>query len=309
MLRKRLVAAACWLLAGTALTACTSVPDPPKGLQVALVVDTSGSMALDGRLQGLQKGALGFVDVLQDRWNETSPDGDQAELWLSLVPYSGRVNLRDHSAFFEAAPVNPDLACPDPRDGVLGQDDSPLSQGRLPNARLAHSFMHLKRYLCPAVAMVGPTRDLDEIRRALSDLKPQNGCTRFDLATIWGWRAVSPRWWPAWHGDLDADPKPPRASARAVIVMTDGWNTPRCTRDQLSREQADAQFLNACAAMRQQGIRVYTLYLGEVREGLQKTLGKCAGVPGRARHAPNAEALLELFVQLAEEVAALRPEA
>lgn len=309
MLRTKLRSSALPLLAATALAACDPVPDPPQGLEVALVVDNSASMSLDGRLQDLRTGVSRFVAVLEKRWTGTDAAGREAQLWLSLLPYSGRVNLEAHPEFFDPAPADPRLACPDPRDGGLGQDDSPLSLGLLSNPRMARSAGYLEKRLCPATAMVGPTRRLDLVRDAVTGLKAKGGCTRFDLATIWGWRAVSPLWWPAWHGEPDADPPPQRPSAKAVILVTDGSNTPSCAMDRVSRKQADALFLAACAAMQGQGIRVYTIYLGKPYKRLQDTLDGCAGAAGRARHAPDGEALIGLFEQLAEEVAALRPRA
>ncbi|MDJ0946839.1 MAG: hypothetical protein QNJ30_25605 [Kiloniellales bacterium] len=309
MLRIKLRSGVFWLLGGLAIASCDSAPEPPQGLEVALVLDTSGSMSVDGRLDGLTAGASRFLEVLEARWTRSRPDARADELWLSLLPYSGRVNLRAHPEFFDKEPVNPQLACPNPRKGALGQDDSPLSLGRLPNptiGRFSSRSYPIKR-VCPAAAMVGPTRRLGEVKDAVSGLEARGGCTRFDLATIWGWRAVSPRWWLAWHGDPAAEAVPSRPSAKAVILLTDGANTPSCAMDRLTWKEADAQFLAACAEMRRQGIRVYTIYLGRTFEGPWDTLDRCAGPSGRAHHAADGEALIALFERLAGEVAALRP--
>lgn len=55
-------------------------------LEVALVLDNTGSMRSSGRISSLREAALNFVEVVTD-------DGDSDNVKISLVPYTAQVNI------------------------------------------------------------------------------------------------------------------------------------------------------------------------------------------------------------------------
>ena len=102
----------------------------------------------------------------------------QDELWLSLLPYSGRVNLKAYPDFFEPAPLS-DPVARSVRILVTASWDRTmtrrLSHGKLPNPRLAKSFGFLKMRLCPSSGDgAGRLAGWMRVRRAVSELERQD---------------------------------------------------------------------------------------------------------------------------------------
>jgi Flp pilus assembly protein TadG len=114
------------------------------GLELALVLDVTGSMVNDNKIGGLKTAANELLNILYSG-RETVPN-----LWVGIVPYTGMVNIGTaNQSFLHASdPVNisptdfaPDgwggcvLARPSPRD----QNDDPPSVARFA------SFLHPDR--------------------------------------------------------------------------------------------------------------------------------------------------------------------
>lgn len=261
------------------------------------------------RIEGLRQSGARFIEILQkERASNLSKSllsEEDDQVWVSVLPYTARVNLSRYPAFFDSPPPDETAACPDPRYGDPGQDDSPLSLGLLPNVGSAGSRGSQTERLCPAAFAIGPTRSLEPVQRELRNLPLNPGCTRFDLGTIWGWRAVSPQWWSAWQGADDSLPLPPETSKKIVVILTDGYNTPSCAHDPGTRGDADALFLAACEAMKDQGIRPYTIYFGEPLADLQDLLARCSEGTGQTYHAADNPALMSVFEGIARDVAEL----
>jgi Flp pilus assembly protein TadG len=85
-----------------------------RGLELALVLDETGSMATDDRIGKLRNAATDLVEIL---WTDTLPQ-DQELLWMSVVPYVAMVNLGGEGAVprtrpdwtFEVSPALEDFA-------------------------------------------------------------------------------------------------------------------------------------------------------------------------------------------------------
>ncbi len=115
-----------------------------RGLELALVLDVTGSMVEDNKIGALKTAAAELIDILYgDR--ETVPD-----LWVSLVPYTGVVNIGTANKPFLApsdqvntAPSNfsPDTwaGCVMARTAPRDQNDDPPSVARFA------SYLHPKR--------------------------------------------------------------------------------------------------------------------------------------------------------------------
>jgi len=128
MTSKALSAAFSAVVACSALGACDRVPDPPRGLEVALVLDNSGSMQIGGKDAQLREASARFVDILRKARGNSPLEilfGSEDQLWLSVIPFAGRVNLRGREAFFEQPPPDPIRVCPEIRSGAKGGDDTP----------------------------------------------------------------------------------------------------------------------------------------------------------------------------------------
>ena len=85
------------------------------------------------------------------------------------------------------------------------------------------------------------------------DAMAAKGCTRYDVGSVWGWRTLSPNWRTFWENNLlPLDYGDPQMD-KAIIIMTDGANTPDCAGDPLTKAQTEAMFAQQCQAMKDEG--------------------------------------------------------
>ena len=81
------------------------------GIEISLVLDTSGSMGREGRIQALRPAAQAFVQTIMDSY----PPGDVS---ISTIPYSSNVNIGpDLAAAFNLNGAHDYSYCIDPEDG------------------------------------------------------------------------------------------------------------------------------------------------------------------------------------------------
>jgi len=118
----------------TVLTDSAIAERQGTGLELALVLDVTGSMAANNNIGALRTSATELIDILyagQER---------QPNLWVSVVPYTAMVNIgRGREAWLQAGSLNPAdfqptvwRGCVEARAGVnypagADEDDSPPS--------------------------------------------------------------------------------------------------------------------------------------------------------------------------------------
>ena len=64
----------------------TSAKSTLQGLEMALVLDITGSMSSNGKISGLRSAAKNMIDVISD-------GADHTNIYISLVPYVAAVNI------------------------------------------------------------------------------------------------------------------------------------------------------------------------------------------------------------------------
>jgi Flp pilus assembly protein TadG len=237
------------------ISASTEVTREMKGMEVALVLDVTGSMCQPcSKITALKDAATDLVDILFGD-EETLDD-----LWIGIVPFSQTVNVgTDRTAWRDAthyAGLNyyfaghEWLGCFEERYGANNRDvtDDPPSveQFRTYFAPDTNSFgannwrssggadlrdpdddIWANAY-CPESVLTPLTNEKQTLIDAIADLDT-GGNTHVNVGAVWGWRLLSPQWRGVWGGDMDADNRPldynDETSQKAVILMTDGVNT------------------------------------------------------------------------------------
>ena len=278
-----------------------------KGLEVALVLDNSGSMS-GSKIGDLKDSAELLVDILYGD-NETVED-----LYVSLVPFTGRTNVRGHVQVHpvDPPPPNSTYVCLDMRDGTFAEDDSPP---------LTHPFDHFskspytptndldgyKGRVCPKAPVTPLIQSKSSVKSAISAMKP-DGCTRYDIGTVWGWRNISPRWQGLWSGSPNDLPLAYEEAdmEKAIIIMTDGANTPDCLNDNQSKSQTEAAFDRICADMKANGIVVYTITFKLNDTDTNNLFRDCASGHERYFKSPSSDALEAAFTAIANDLSTLR---
>lgn len=286
-----------------------------KGLEIVMVLDNSGSMKggklsdLKAATQTLLKTLYGEEDVVED-------------LHVSLVPFTARTNLRgqEEALSIEAGDddddddrtVIPSHLCFDLRPGQASNDDTPPEErafrpyaGAFDPKRDPQDY---KDHICPQAALLPLEESKTKVSDAVNAMEAK-GCTRFDVGTAWGWRAISPLWRGTWQGIDSALPVDYRARdiQKAVVVMTDGANTPQgCARDDDSKAASEQAFAETCRAMKDQGIVVYTITFKLNDADTNTLFENCASGSERYFKSPSGEELESAFTIIANDLSTLR---
>ena len=282
-----------------------------RGMEVALVLDNSGSMD-GGKMTDLRTSAQTLLDIMYG--DKTSVDN----LYVSVVPFTGRTNLKGQAAIHPASPVDDQFVCLNVRDGVHGRNDaSPdfkpfehYNGTHAPTGGFFGGFMY-EFLICPAAEILPLTQEKSEVEAAL-DAMDAKGCTRYDTGTAWGWRTLSPTWqgyWSNTSGDvMTTVPLAYEAQNmdKSIVIMTDGQSTSGSGCGDLTTDQASEQhFAQTCSMMKAAGITVYTIVFDLNDTTTENLFRNCAS--GEERYFKSDSADLEdAFAEIANDLTTLR---
>lgn len=258
-----------------------------KGLELVLALDNTGSMG-------------GYIDDLEDATqqllNVLYGDDDTVEnLWVSIVPFDTRVNLKNYSGNVDFTPSSSNRVCANPRPSPYTTDEAAPSTSAFSSEYTQWS------YGCKATPALGLTAEKSTIEDVIDDMD-DNGYTRIDVAAAWAHRMLSPDWRGLWgNSELPLDYNTPLMD-KAAIIMTDGENNPR---DGTSKSTANARLLEACSAMKADNIIVYTIQYREDEEDLQDLMRSCATSPSHYFFAEDDD-LTTVFNEIANQLSNLR---
>jgi Flp pilus assembly protein TadG len=173
-----------------------------------------------------------------------------------------------------------------------------------------------------------------EIDAAIANMGAwHRGGTTGNLGASWGWRTLSPRWRGLWGGStppgLPLDYNTPLME-KVVVMLTDGNNqfhdqdtgsgTPGSDYTAYGRLEAmgvstlaqgrsilDARHAATCAAMKAEGIIIYTIIFGGSPDAQAQNLFRnCATTPSMYYYAPNNATLAAAFKSIGGQLANLR---
>ena len=287
---------------GVQVSARSVVTRALRGLEVALVLDHSGSMNQDGKLTDLKTAADILLDTMYGD-NEVVED-----LYLSVVPFAGRTNLRAQVKVHPNNPPDTDLVCLNERPTPHDIDDSPPATNG--NGQFKHYDGSKKTNVCPNAALQPLAQSKSAVRNAVQAMSPSFiNCTRYDVGTVWGWRTLSPKWRGYWQGNaalpLDYDEE---GMDKAIIIMTDGENSPDVCGDdgKKNKKKTEDLFEQMCVDMKAAGIIVYTITFKLDSAEVDEKFANCASGDARYFKSPNADELEAAFTQIANDLTTLR---
>jgi len=227
------------LIAPASSTAVERIND----VEISLVLDVSGSMGSNNRLTNLKVAAKEFVDLVLGN----AVDGRTS---ISLVPYSGQVNLGpDLYAQFGVPQDHSYSHC-------IDMNSSSFSSTALRNASSLFQTGHFDPYaststrtpsswFCAAYASspVLPFSNDAAVLKAQIDALVANGNTSIDIGMKWGTALLDPELQPVIAALADQGIVRPQFADRPldlrntevlkiVVLMTDGQNTTQYMLDQ-----------------------------------------------------------------------------
>lgn len=285
-----------------------------KKIELALVLDITGSMNNDGKLAALKTAAKDLVDAL------FSSAPTKGAVKVSMVPYAGSVNAGATAAADATNNASTDN-CVVEREGTAAFTEAAPNSGAYVSAT---NSTESPKYSCPGPEIV-PLTDLHEQGdrdnfKASIDALTASGWTAGHIGTAWGWYTLSPSWNSVFSGDTAKNYDQEKV-IKAVIVMTDGmFNTAykngglatdasSSNEDKLAPGSSPHQFLQICNAMRNpsnsnEAIQIYTVAFNAPTTAVE-LLTECSG-PARFLNAENAAELNAAFQQVVTNLTSLR---
>lgn len=242
------------------VTAEASAKRAQYGMEIALVLDITGSMKTNNNIGGLRTAAGDLIDILFGP-NETQPN-----LFMSVVPFVASVNIgTSHAGWLAAGSLDQSkyatsgwAGCVEARlNGEDATDTPPQSapfrpflwastSGRYFNAgrpvagdndwtasriteqnqaNLADNLAVGPNLSCPAYPILPLTSSKTAARNAVSGLQATfRGGTAGNLGLQAGWFTLSPRWSGVWGASGSPLPYNTPYMQKVVVMMTDGNN-------------------------------------------------------------------------------------
>jgi Flp pilus assembly protein TadG len=320
----------------------TEVTKEVKAIEVALVMDVTGSMSTNNNIATLRTAATNFVNTIFDRVEDTD------YIKIGLVPFSSSVNVGPYGLGKTPGGLNyDDPFVNNPSNlqysatntsrwmGCILEEDYPKDvedhegpwdmyrycrtkmgavipgcdttrSGKKPN--YTYTANQNQNYLCPRTPVTPLTNNKTELLNSISTLKA-DGNTYINVGLVWGERLISPEF-PFSEGVTwnDEDWK------KAIILMTDGVNTmhnfysvygPTADHD-ITPGDLDDRMLEVCEDLREKNVLVYTITFDAGVDDYTKDLFKeCATQPSMWYHAPTQAKLIEVYQTIAKELANL----
>lgn len=283
-----------------------SAATPPieRPIEIALVLDVSGSMSTD--LNGLPRieRLKSAVNSMFDTLDETLPSG--AKVSASVVPYSTSVNLGNYpdalttsSVGGQTRPVaGADVWAAERFIAVNGTDYTvnDAAPGTRPVPFVTASEMS---FAAPTARLTALTDQIGDVRTAVDAMTP-DGWTAGHIGMAWGVYSLSNRWSSVWP----QNPAPSGEADKIIVLLSDGqFNTTHNIGDQSNTDGAnsDAYFQNVCDLAKAEGLTIYAVALA-LDPTSEAKLAACVGASGQVYPADNANELSEAFEDIARRL-------
>lgn len=261
-----------------------SAPSVFKKVELALVLDNTGSMGSSGRMQALKDASKLLIDTL-------IPAGATEEnVKISIVPYDVTVNIG--TGFIGASWLN-DTSTPwweRRRQHHSGGSTwcglvKPANSDYVPV--VSPSSIDTYNEPCGPLPVIQPlTGSVNTLKGKINAMVP-NGWTYIPAGLMWGWRTLDPGN-PYTQGKSYEDEK----WQKIIVLMTDGVNTSKWSNGKLFTNipsgPGDAKTKNLCRDIKAKDIRLFTIAFGLHSSSTERLLKECATREGDyfATHSP-----------------------
>lgn len=278
-----------------------------KKIEVALVLDNTGSMASSNKIGELKKASKTLVSILQDATTEPG------QVKIAIVPYTTRVNLGAsyrNETWLTNTPTGTFMSgynlpatraawggCVADRDAPHNRADSAVS---VPVPQTLYPMVNC----VDGLAQAQPLTDNWGLLNTRIDSMKASGMTNITLGAQWGFEMLSRN---APFSEATADPD----VERFMILLTDGDNTQdRWGSWDVARMDKDTKSM--CDAITERGvaeaakvhrIRLYTVLVIAGNESLLKS---CATKPEMFYKVNAASQLESVFKAIASEIGQVR---
>lgn len=259
-----------------------------RGLNLALVLDTTGSMR-GRKIATLKEAAGDLIDGLESMNSNV--------IRASVVPFAQYVNVDASNRNAGWLDIDPGLRAS--WNGCVGSVAAPF-----------HLQAQTRTRRVPAVAgnycgapLQPLTANMGDVRAAV-DAMDARGWTYIPSGISWGWRSLTPEA-PLRSSNNAAS----RGADNVMVVMTDGANTRAKsgpTHNSASRADADADTAALCTNAKADGIIIYTISYEITDAATRNLMRDCASSASNNFNADNAAQLRTAFNSIGQSVLSLR---
>ena len=322
------------------VSASSEVVRELSGIEVALVLDVTGSMA-GSRIASLKTAATNFLNIMFGRVT------DPQYIKIGIVPYSDSVNVGPYGLGMDdngnpygtpfvdrpttddyvsdPSTITYDLSNSNQWHGCITERSSPLDTTDDPPTPNWGMYRWPRRCYwyyngqcqwwsgnpnqsCPVSEIVPLTNDQTKLQNAINNLQT-GGNTYGNVGMAWGWHVLSSTP-PFTEGVSETD----KRWSRTVIMMTDGNNTVASyysvygltANNPMTVTDLNNKFEDVCTNMKQHGITIYTItFQSDITDSTRAYYRQCASDPSKYYDAPTDQDLIDAFNTIADQLSKL----
>lgn len=297
------------------IAASSEITREGKKLEVALVLDNTGSMNSSGKMTALKTASKNLITILQ---NSGAQPG---EIKVSIVPFTVDVrvgsNLKNANWLkwkwttskiqttsctgwgwwrnctyedkeYDISPTNSSVC-------VIDRDMDYDASNSLPVSSSNATLYPVDTEDCGPVSLLPLTTSWSTMNSKIDEMSP-GGNTNTTIGLAWGWNMITP------NAPLSLAAVKSEDLNKAIVFLTDGDNTEnRFTSG--NQSAIDARTTKICDALRQDGVQVYTI---RVIDGNSSLLKACATKPDMYYDVTQASELDSVFKSIALSLSNLR---
>ena len=285
-------------------------------LRVALVLDNTGSMASDGKMDALKTASHNLLTQLQqaavhpeDVYVSIVPfskdvnfgSANYAQSWLrwdlweedngscSSTRYSNRTSCHSHSKVWTPAAHNTWNGCVTDRDQNFDTTNDAAAVGS--------TQYPTEQYSSCSASLVGLTNDWTALNAKIDAMTPV-GNTNQAIGLQVGWQTLTAT--PFTVPPVDPDYK----YQTVIILLTDGLNTQ--DRWYTSQSSINTRQQKTCDNIKAAGLTVYTVQVNTGGDATSTLLQNCASDPGKFFLLTSAGQIVATFGQIGTSLSKLR---
>ncbi len=307
----------CVKIAATATAEIALGGTQPSNVEIALMLDVTGSMAGD-KLLDLKSAAKDLVDIV------ILDNPGQFTARIALAPFADAVRpgplylvkvrglraatnrFRDNHGRWQTYKLT---ECVSERGGQGAYTDAaPVGNDRL-------GPVYTKSGLCTPDVSIVPLTSNKLLLKTTIDKLSASGWTAGHLGTAWAWYLISPDWGSIWPGESTPAAYRDKSVRKIAILMTDGeYNQQYDASGVATRENgqgamnglSDAQARLVCDNIKATGIEVFTVGFDLRERKAIETLSRCATDPEHFYLADNGDQLRQAYRDIALKISTLR---
>jgi len=285
-----------------------------KKLEIALVLDTTGSMAWSGRMAALKVAGKNLIDTV------SSAAANVGDVKIAIVPFAVDVNVGTANSNANwikwewTTPKTQSLVCEGKGKNqtcwyedetysiskstwlgcVIDRDMNYDASNALPVASNKATLYPADDENCRPTTLMPLSTDFSALKKKIDSLVAA-GNTNTTIGLVWGWNMLTP------GAPLSEAAVANDKLDKIIVYMTDGDNTEN--RFTKTRSAIDARMAAACTAVKAAGIKLYTVRL---MEGNATLLRNCASDPSMYYSVTAASQLDGVFASIAQAISNLR---